>query len=175
MLTTTAGARRLAASNVRGLRAGDRTSLSSPGKPPLHILATPCRHGPPLSRPVAGPVIGFAVTVADNSRASVWMTGDTVLTRPVRRLARRLEVDVLLVHLGAVRFPITGALRYSMNSAEAVELMRLLRPRVAVPVHYEGWSHFSEPRDRLSRTFATAAPEIRDAVTILDPGVPREF
>ena len=73
------------------------------------------------------------------------MTGDTVLHRPLRRLAERLDVDVLLMHLGAVRFPLTGPLRYSMNGADAARLIDLLRPRVAVPVHYEGWSHFSEP------------------------------
>jgi L-ascorbate metabolism protein UlaG (beta-lactamase superfamily) len=29
-----------------------------------------------------------------------------------------------------------------MTVDEGVELCRLLAPRVAVPVHYEGWSHF---------------------------------
>jgi L-ascorbate metabolism protein UlaG (beta-lactamase superfamily) len=57
---------------------------------------------------------------------------------PTGRVADRLHVDTALLHLGGVRFPVTGPLRYSMTAREAVELCRLLRPRNAVPVHYEG-------------------------------------
>ena len=44
-----------------------------------------------------------------------------------------------LLHLGGVRFPVTGPLRYTMTAREAIELCGLLRPRVAIPIHYEGW------------------------------------
>ncbi|MDH2413901.1 MBL fold metallo-hydrolase [Nocardioides sp. CER19] len=148
VITTTAGARRLAASNVSGLRAGGLLALDRPGRPPLTVRATPCRHGPPLSRPLTGQVIGFALSLDGAEQVAVWMTGDTVLHRPLRRLARRLDVDVMLVHLGSVQFPITGPLRYSMNSTDARQLIHLTDPRVAVPVHYEGWSHFHEPQMR---------------------------
>jgi len=36
-----------------------------------------------------------------------------------------------------------------MTGSEAVELIRLIEPRLAVPVHYEGWSHFREPLTEL--------------------------
>ena len=94
------------------------------------------------------------------------MTGDTVLHRPVRRVAEWLDVDVLLLHLGSVQFPISGPLRYSMNSADAVQLVRRTDPRVVVPVHYEGWSHFSEPE-------AHARAALPDA-TWLEPGMATE-
>ncbi|MGW1346280.1 MBL fold metallo-hydrolase [Kribbella sp. NPDC002412] len=171
VLTTRAGARRIAAPNVRGLSAGETTSLDAPGKERLSIRGTPCRHGPPLSRPVAGPVIGFALKLGHATTVSVWMTGDTVLHRPVRRLARELDVDVLLMHLGNVRFPVTGPLRYSMNSGDAISLVRLLRPRLAVPVHYDGWSHFSEPTDHVRTTLDRAAG-VQDVVRWLEPGRP---
>ena len=61
-------------------------------------------------------------------------------------LARQLDVDLLILHLGSVKFPLTGPLRYSMDGHDATALLELLRPRVAIPVHYEGWSHFSETR-----------------------------
>lgn len=164
VVTTTAGARRLAAPHVRGLRAGQTLTLEGQGRPWLTIRATPCRHGPPLSRPVVGQVVGFALTLGGADRVSLWMTGDTVLHRPVRRYADWLDVDVLLLHLGAVGFPVTGPLRYSMNSADAAQLVRRTSPRVAVPVHYEGWSHFREPE-------AHARAALPDA-TWLTPGVP---
>ena len=166
VVTTTAGQRRLAQSHVRGLSPGGVTRLSAEGRPTLSVTATPCRHGPPLSRPVAGQVVGFALRVGDDERVALWMTGDTVLHRPVRRLARSLDVDVLLLHLGSVQFPITGPLRYSMNSADAAELVASLRPRVVVPVHYEGWSHFSEPEQH--------ARDSLPGASWLEPGIPRD-
>lgn len=166
VVTTVAGARRLGATNVRGLRAGQTLTLDGgrDGRPWLTVRATPCRHGPPLSSPIVGQVVGFALTLGGAERVAVWMTGDTVLHRPVRRYADWLDVDVLLLHLGSVQFPITGPLRYSMNSADAVQLVRRTDARVVVPVHYEGWSHFSEPEEH-------ARAALPDAVW-LTPGQP---
>lgn len=170
VLTTASGARRLAADTVRGLRPGERTVLHAAGKSPLRVLATPCRHGPPLSRPLVGEVIGFALSLGADPGVALWMTGDTVLHRPLRRLAAALTVDVALIHCGNVGFPITGPLRYSMNGAQAARLVDLLRPRVAVPVHYEGWSHFREPESALHARLAG-----RPAVRWLTPGRPERI
>ena len=52
----------------------------------------------------------------------------------------------MLLHLGAVRFGVTGPLHYTLTARDAVALCDLARPRVVVPVHYEGWSHFSQGR-----------------------------
>jgi L-ascorbate metabolism protein UlaG (beta-lactamase superfamily) len=103
------------------------------------------------------------------------VSGDTVLFDGVREVARRLPVDVAVLDLGGVRFPVTGPVRYTMTAAEAVELCELLRPRVIVPIHYEGWRHFREGRDAIERTFAAAPADIRDAVRLLDLGVEVEL
>lgn len=166
VVTTVAGARRLAMPNARGLRTGQTLTLDGEDRPSLTVRATPCRHGPPLSGPLVGQVVGFALTLDGAERVAVWMTGDTVLHRPVRRYADWLDVDVLLLHLGSVQFPVTGPLRYSMNSADAAQLVRRTDPRVVVPVHYEGWSHFREPEAR-------ARAALPDA-TWLTPGAATE-
>lgn len=175
VLTTRAAARRLPGVNAVGLTPGDSRELRAPGRETLRVQATPCRHGPRFSTPVVGPVIGFTLTLGERDTVSVWMTGDTVLHRPVRRLARHLDVDVLLVHLGRVRFPTTGRLRYSMDGGDALRLVELLRPRVVVPVHYEGWSHFSEPADDLRSTLDSAPPATGRRFAWLEPGVARRF
>jgi L-ascorbate metabolism protein UlaG (beta-lactamase superfamily) len=164
VVTTPAGARRLAAPNVRGLRAGQSLTLTGTSRPLLTIRATPCRHGPPMSEPLVGQVVGFTLTLDGAERPAVWMTGDTVLHRKVRRFADGLDVDVLLLHIGSVQFPITGPLRYSMSSNDAAQLVRRTRALVVVPVHYEGWSHFREPETQAR----AALPE----ATWLVPGVP---
>jgi hypothetical protein len=40
------------------------------------------------------------------------VSGDTVLYDGVREVADRLRVDVALLHLGGVRFPVSGPVRY---------------------------------------------------------------
>src|SRR6185369_4350744 len=59
-LLPAAGARRLGA-GARGLAPWISTVLEAPGRPAIEVTATPCRHGPPLSHPFVGDVVGFAL------------------------------------------------------------------------------------------------------------------
>lgn len=81
VLTTVPAARRLGP-ETRGLRAGQSTRLTHPGRPTIEVTATPCRHGPPLSGPIVGAVIGFALRWAGQQHGALWILGDTVLTPP---------------------------------------------------------------------------------------------
>ena len=47
-----------------------------------------------------------------------------------------------------------------------------MRPRTAIPIHYEGWKHFRQGRDAIEREFAAAPAEVRDRVRWLPIGVP---
>lgn len=172
VITTAAGARRLGGT-TRGLEPWGATRLEAEGRPTITVTATPCRHGPPLSKPLVGDVVGFALTWEGQERGAVWISGDTVLYDGVREVAGRVDVDVAILHLGGVRFPVTGPLRYTLTAGEAVELCGLIRPRVAIPIHYEGWSHFRQGRAAIEPVFA-AAPEMRDAVRWLEIGEPAE-
>jgi L-ascorbate metabolism protein UlaG (beta-lactamase superfamily) len=86
-----------------------------------------------------------------------------------------LRIGTALLHLGAVRFPVTGPLRYSLTAKQAVEVCRLIQPRALLPVHYEGWSHFREGRDAIEREFAEAPDDIRRLVRWLPIGVEVEL
>jgi L-ascorbate metabolism protein UlaG (beta-lactamase superfamily) len=174
VVTTAAGARRLG-DNARGLEPWGVTRLEADGKLAIEVTATPCRHGPPLSRPLAGHVIGFALRWDGQEHGVLWISGDTVLYDGVRDVARRLDVDTALLHLGGVRFPITGPVRYSMTARDAVELCRLIHPRTAIPVHYEGWGHFQETREQIESEFASAPEEIRRTIRWVPIGEPVEL
>jgi len=174
IVTTVPGARRLGGA-ARGLEEWGSTRLEAPGRPAIEVTATPCRHGPPLSRPLAGHVIGFALGWDGQDDGVLWISGDTVLYEGVRELAERLDVDIALVHLGGVRFPITGPVRYSMTAHDAVELIGLVRPRTAIPIHYEGWAHFQESRDEIEREFARAPDEVRRGIRWVPIGEPVEL
>jgi hypothetical protein len=47
-------------------------------------------------------------------------------------VADRLRVDTAPLHLGGVRFPVTGPVRYTMTAKDAVELRRLINPRTSL-------------------------------------------
>lgn len=176
VLTTQAGARRLGGDGVRarGLAPWASTTLERDGRAPIEVTATPCRHGPPLSHPIVGDVVGFALRWEGQQDGVLWISGDTVLYDGVREVARRLDVGTAVLHLGGVRFPISGPLRYTLNGEEAVELSRLMQPRTIVPIHYEGWKHFREGRSAAEAAFAQA-PELAERVRWLEIGVPADL
>jgi L-ascorbate metabolism protein UlaG (beta-lactamase superfamily) len=173
VLTTVAGAGRLGGATV-GLAPWATTVLEHPDRPTIEVTATPCRHGPPGSRPIVGQVIGFGLRWEGQEHGDLWISGDTVLYRGVREVADRLDVGTALLHLGKVQFGSTGPLRYTMTAEDAVELIELLRPHTALPVHYEGWSHFREGRDGIERVLAAAPADVRDRVRWLSLGEPAE-
>lgn len=163
------GARRLAGS-ARGLEPWQTTRLQAQGRPALEITATPCRHGPAHVRFLIGDAIGFALRWDGQEHGALWISGDTVLYDGVRQVAGRVRVDTALLHLGAVRFPVTGPVRYTMTARDAVELCELIRPRTVVPIHYEGWTHFKRGRAEIERELAHAPDELRRSVSWLPIG-----
>jgi L-ascorbate metabolism protein UlaG (beta-lactamase superfamily) len=174
VVTTASGAGRLGG-GARGLEPWASTVLEEDGRPSIDVLATPCRHGPPGSHPIVGDVVGFALTWDGQEHGALWISGDTVLYGGVRSVADRVDVGTAVVHLGGVRFTVTGPLRYTMTGAEAVELCSLLHPQTVIPIHYEGWKHFREGRDAVEAEFAQAPAEFRESVRWLPIGEPVEI
>ena len=120
-------------------------------------------------------MVGFALTWEGQEHGALWISGDTVLYDGVREVADRVDVGTALVHLGGVRFPTTGPLRYTLGAGEAVELLDLLRPEITIPIHYEGWRHFRQGRAELEAELAGAPAEIRERVHWLPIGSTSEI
>ena len=171
VVTTVPGARRLGG-NARGLAPWASTELTAAGRPAIEVTATPCRHGPPLTRPIVGDVVGFALAWEGQSDGVLWITGDTVLYPGVREVPQRIRVDTMLLHLGDVHFPVTGPLHYTMCAQEGIELCGLVGARTAIPIHYEGWSHFKEGRAAIERELEGAPAAVRESIRWLEIGVP---
>ena len=62
-----------------------------------------------------------------------------------------------------------------MTAREAVELCGLVKPRTAIPIHYEGWAHFTEGREAIERELAGAPEEVRRSIRWLPLGAPVEL
>jgi L-ascorbate metabolism protein UlaG (beta-lactamase superfamily) len=175
VVTTRAARRRLGGDNVVGLDAWQTTTIENAEGGRLDITATPCRHGPPLSGPIVGDVIGFALRWDGQKHGQLWISGDTVLFAGIHEVADRLRIGTALLHLGGVQFPITGPLRYTMTARDAVELCQAIRPHTVIPVHYEGWRHFRQNREAAEREFAAAAGDIHRSIRWLERGVSTEI
>ena len=66
--------------------------------------------------------------------------------------ARTVDVDLAVIHLGGVQFPVTGPLRYTMTAKDLATLG--VKAKTIVPLHYEGWSHFKDGRAAIERELA---------------------
>ena len=170
VITTEPGARRLGGT-ARGLAPWAKTELQAPGRPTIEITATPCRHGPPGTKPIVGHVIGFALAFEGQEHGALWISGDTVLYDGVREVPNRLKVGTAVLHMGGVTFWwLMGPLRFTMNAQEAVELAQLIDPATIVPIHYEGWKHFRQDAGE-ARSILDGSP-VGDRVRWLTPGTP---
>jgi L-ascorbate metabolism protein UlaG (beta-lactamase superfamily) len=169
VITTPSGAKRLGGGAV-GLQPWASRTLSAPNGLQVRVTATPARHGPPLSRPIVGEVIGFVLEWAGQRHGALWVSGDTVYFGGVAEVSSRFKVGTALIHLGGVRFPISGPARYTMNAAEAARVAREFGLRTLLPIHYEGWKHFRQGRAEVERTFA--AEQVADRVRWLTAGQP---
>lgn len=164
VFTTPVGARRLGG-HVEGLRPWERVELEGTHGCRVRITATPARHGPPGIEPLAGKVTGFVIGIDGASR--VYVTGDTVWYASVEEVARRFPADVVLLFAGAART--RGPFNLTMNVNDAVETAHAFPHAAIVPVHCEGWAHFSEDVHDLEATFEALG--LRTRLRVLEPGV----
>lgn len=166
VLTTVAGAERLGG-NARGLRPGDTAELRAPDSRVLRVTATPARHGPAGGD--RGPVVGFLLSWADDPADALYISGDTVWYEDLEALAARHRVRGTVLFLGAAKVAVAGDQPLTMTADDAVRAARAFAPAAVVPVHYEGWEHFSQSRGDVERAFAAAG--LSDRLRWLAPGV----
>ena len=148
VLTTGAGARRLDA-GATGLAPWDELQLGG-----VSVTAVPALHGPPGSETVTGPVIGFVLAAPDEGK--LYVSGDNASLDVVTQIAERLgPIDVAVLFVGAVQIAqrFDGAF-LTLSSERAAIATELLGARTVIPVHFEGWTHFTQGLDQVRSAFS---------------------
>ncbi|NYI07538.1 L-ascorbate metabolism protein UlaG (beta-lactamase superfamily) [Allostreptomyces psammosilenae] len=153
-LTTPSGAGRLGGT-ARGLADWEAVELERPGGGTVTVTGVPALHGPEGCEPTTGDVVGFVLT--GDGLPTVYVSGDNASLDRVRRIAERFDpVDTAVLFAGAVRTGVLDNALLTLDSAETAEAAAILGARRIVPVHYEGWAHFTEGRDALVDAFTAA-------------------
>lgn len=158
VLTTVAAEKRLKG-NAVGLRPWESARVSAADGTAVTVMATPAQHGHPLVARLSGPAVGFVLEWAGQEYGGFYISGDTVWFPRLAEIGERHALGTGMLHFGGVRFPVSGPLRYTMNAAEGLRLATTLKLRTVVPIHFEDWSHFREPKTRIVEAFAAAGRE----------------
>jgi L-ascorbate metabolism protein UlaG (beta-lactamase superfamily) len=140
LLTTPVAARRLSGWGFPAvpLRTWQRTALERDGER-LEIESLPGVHGYGAMKRLLPPVMGSLLEhrAADGTTTRVYLTGDTLPGAHLDEIARRHpDVDAAVVHLGGTRVLFQTV---TMDGAMFEDFLRRVRPRRAVPVHYDDY------------------------------------
>ena len=159
VLTTVDGGKRLGG-NALGLAPWESAEfgVDSVDGSTLKITATPARHGP--AHMDRGPVVGFVLKVAESEQV-IYISGDTVWYEGVAEVAKKYKVEVAILFMGAARVAQVGPWALTMTSEDGVAAARAFAEATIVPLHYEGWKHFSESRGDVEKSFAEAGLQHR--------------
>ena len=167
VLTTTAGAQRLGA-NAIGIEPLTSVEVPAQGGSTVTVTAVPAQHGPDGSDDAMGPVIGFLLHATGSD--SVYVSGDNASLDVVRGIAKAYgPIDVAVLFAGAVQRAEEFEGAYlTLSSERAAEAVRTLGARHAIPVHFEGWTHFTQGAAALRAAFA--GNQVLDRLVLLSPG-----
>lgn len=131
------------------------------------ITAVPALHGPEGAEALTGVVTGFILEAA--GEPTVYVSGDNASVALVCEIAERFpRIEVAVLFTGAANVGRFGDVDLTLNARTALEAAEALAGAIIVPVHAEGWFHFSETRERLIGMFEHAGSAGR--LRILTPG-----
>jgi L-ascorbate metabolism protein UlaG (beta-lactamase superfamily) len=129
----------------------------------------PGRHGPGLLARALPEVMGSLLefeTAEGRRLLRIYVTGDTLVHDRIREIrARYADIDLALLHLGGTR--ILGVL-VTMDGRQGVEMMRIVGPRLAIPIHYDDYTVFTSPLSSFQD--AVSAARLEDHVHYLRRG-----
>ncbi len=135
----------------------------------LKITALPAKHGPGIMNAVLPAVMGSMLeflTPAGKKCYRIYVSGDTLIHDDLRRIPEKFpDIDLALLHLGGTR--VMGIL-LTMDATQGIEAIHIIRPRRAIPIHYNDYPIFKSPLEDFMAAVASAG--LQDRVSYLHRG-----
>jgi L-ascorbate metabolism protein UlaG (beta-lactamase superfamily) len=158
-LTTVEGAERLG-NTATGLAPFKSIELNEK----VTVTGTPARHGPAGSEHLTGTVTGFIV---ESEGVQIYLTGDTVFYEGIQEVAKRFSPAYIFVFAGAAK-P-RGPFNLTMGVNDVLDTASAFPDATIIPLHFEGWSHYTESEKELSKSFDALG--IGNRFRLLEPGI----
>jgi L-ascorbate metabolism protein UlaG (beta-lactamase superfamily) len=140
----------------------------------VRITSMPGKHGPPIVNMALPDVMGSMLDFDDaegRRLMRMYITGDTLIFDEINEIPKRYPgVDLALLHLGGTR--VLGVL-VTMDDEQGVQMMQIVQPRVAIPIHYNDYDVFKSPLEDFKRAAAEAG--FSDRLVYLTHGETYEF
>jgi len=122
----------------------------------IKIALVPAVHSSPYGAPTGAVIIG--------DEATIYHAGDTGITMDMKLVGEIYKPDIALLPIGG---------HFTMDPVEAAKAVELIRPKVAIPMHYDTFpvlygkpDKFKEEVDKLC---------LNTKVVVLNPGDKYEF
>ncbi|MGW4485743.1 MBL fold metallo-hydrolase [Amycolatopsis sp. NPDC004368] len=146
VLTTPSGAERLGGP-ARALPNWEHVDVGG-----VRVTGMPALHGPEGAEANVGEVTGFLLS--SDGLPAVYVSGDNASLARVRAIAGRVgPVPIAVLFAGAARTPLIDDF-LTMPSDVAAQAAEVLGAEHVVPLHFEGWAHFTQGPDTLEEAFA---------------------
>lgn len=129
-----------------GLRTWESHTVSR-GESGVRVTSLPGRHAfgavGRLLPPVMGSLLEFG-PMGGPAGVRLYITGDTLLFDGLDEIAAAYpDVHLAVLHLGGTTLP--GGFLVTMDGRQGAELVDRLRPRAALPVHYDDYTVMKSP------------------------------
>jgi L-ascorbate metabolism protein UlaG (beta-lactamase superfamily) len=132
------------------------------GQASILLTSMPGRHGPPGASLVLPEVMGTMLQFqsgAGDTLLQMYITGDTLVMDDIKEIPRRYpDIDLALLHLGGTK--IMGLL-LTMDAEQGVEMMQIVQPDLAIPIHYNDYEVFKSPLSEFQRAVEEAGLQNR--------------
>ena len=137
--------------NVAGLNIGGSVEIRG-----VRLLMTQAVHTASRGAPTGDIVEGEGKTV--------YHAGDTGLFGDMRLLGELYKIDVALIPIGGY---------YTMGAKEAVEAVKLLKPKTVIPMHYKTFPVLAQSADEFVKNVREKMPKVK--IVMLQPGESYQF
>lgn len=93
----------------------------------------------------------------------IYISGDTLLVDELKEIPRRYagqNIDLMLIHLGGTTVPspalLPMAVMVTMDATQGLELVRLIKPDLTIPIHYDDYDVFASPLEDFKKAMERA-------------------